>query len=101
MTKMKIGSMTRTSFVNLVTRPVANPHTTPMQVPPTATTKKEARPARKSVYTRLEGPISLWNKENLLNDFQFCRVFEMYNLHYKSVQSFVLKSMLSYALTPT
>lgn len=64
MTNMKIGSMTLTSWVNRVTRPVAKPHTTPMQVPPTATTRNEANPAIKSVYFKRDGPISLSKKNN-------------------------------------
>ncbi|KAE8742328.1 hypothetical protein FOCC_FOCC012128 [Frankliniella occidentalis] len=61
MTKMKMGSMTRTWCVKRVTSPVAKPHTMPITVPPNATTKKDAKPASRSVARMLLGPISVYD----------------------------------------
>lgn len=48
-TNMKIGSITRTWWVNLVTKPVAKPQIIPIIVPPIATTRNDARPDNTSV----------------------------------------------------
>ncbi|CAH1977937.1 unnamed protein product [Acanthoscelides obtectus] len=69
---MKMGSMTLTSLVNLVTRAVATPQITPITVPPRATTQKFRKPDKTSTYRMLFRPISEYDSNRTCPDlFQF------------------------------
>jgi len=63
-----MGSMTLTWWVNRVTNPVRKPQITPITVPPIATTKNDAMPARlgKKYAVRKGGRTSFQSKQNVL-----------------------------------